>query len=533
MSEVTKLEQDKKLKRQQNIVLAALVAVTVLAVVVCVINYNNGGLGANQSNGVATAETATAETAEADEFNQLVQDGKAIETVAGKLIYKDVSKEYAELEKKYNSYAENGYRNENGYLINNVWDLDNDWRGTLNSYITSLKDMNFDQFNENYRIDTAEFQSRLQAMLLSIGGTLQDYDNEHDAAVGDIATLRFESRVDGTEVYYISGGYAEYELGTDALLSGLDDQVVGHKKGYQFTFDVVADEGTKLETVSGDTIDASGKTISTKAEIVQLQYPRTAEVTNDEIKNYMEALGVSGVTDRAGLEEYIKKSWAAETLWLDLDSTTMWNTRFNSDNDMSEAMAKHLSLVAAAQPEGYDKNGPVYTELNKCINQENYNTLYNMLPDEYKIDLTDDQAILTVYNKNRIQIDEIKDPGVLKYNCSSEYEYQALAKKACVLNYFLNTLDTSMMDHNYQDNSAAESDAADEEIVEGSNSDEVTSEAVESEVVDSSESSESDEVVAESSESSGVSSDIGEDSNEVASESQVADSSENSETVNG
>ena len=53
-------------------------------------------------------------------------------------------------------------------------------------------------------------------------------------------------------------------------MTGLDDQVVGHKKGYQFTFDVVADEGTKLETVSGDTIDASGKTISTRAEIVQL-----------------------------------------------------------------------------------------------------------------------------------------------------------------------------------------------------------------------------------------------------------------------
>ena len=63
------------------------------------------------------------------------------------------------------------------------------------------------------------------------------------------------------------------------------------------------------------------------------------------------------------------------------------------------------------------------------------------MPDEYKIDLTDDQAILAVYNKNRIQRDEITDPGVLKYNCSSEYEYQALAKKACVLNYFLNTLD--------------------------------------------------------------------------------------------
>lgn len=531
MSEVAKLEQDKKLKRQQNIVLAALIAVTVLAVIVCVINYKNGGLGVNQNNDIATAETATAETAETDEFNQLVQDGKAIETVAGKLVYKDVSKEYAQLEKKYNSYAENGYRDENGYLISHVWDLDNDWRGTLNSYITSLKDMNFDQFNENYRIDTAEFQSRLQAMLLSIGGTLQDYDSEHDAAVGDIATLKFESKVDGKEVYYISGGYAEHELGTDALLSGLDDQVIGHKRGYQFTFDVVADEGTKLETVSGDTIDASGKTISTKAEIVQLQYPRTAEVTNDEIKNYMESLGVSGVTDRAGLEEYIKKSWAAETLWLDLDSTTMWNTGFNSDNDMSEAMAKHLSLVAAAQPEGYDKNGPVYTELNKCICQENYNTLYNMLPDEYKIDLTDDQAILAVYNKNRVQIDEITDPGVLKYNCSSEYEYQALAKKACVLNYFLNTLDTSMMDHNYPDNNAAESDAAAEETVESSS--EVTSEAVESEVVDSSESSESDEVVAESSESSGVSSDIGEGSNEVASESQVADSSENSETVNG
>lgn len=516
MSEVTKLEQDKKLKRQQNIVLAALVAVTVLAVVVCVINYKNDGLGANQSNGIATAETATAETAETDEFNQLVQDGKAIETVAGKLVYKDVSKEYAQLEKKYNSYAENGYRDENGYLINHVWDLDNDWRGTLNPYITSLKDMNFDQFGENYRIDTAEFQSRLQAMLLSIGGTLQDYDSEHDAAAGDIATLKFESKVDGKEVYYIAGGYAEYELGTDALLSGLDDQVIGHKRGYQFTFDVVADEGTKLETVSGDTIDASGKTISTKAEIVQLQYPRTAEVTNDEIKNYMEALGVSSVTDRAGLEEYIKKSWAAETLWLDLDSTTMWNTGFNADADMSEALAKHLSLVAAAQPEGYDKNGPVYTELNKCISQENYNTLYNMLPDEYKIDLTDDQAILAVYNKNRIQIDEITDPGVLKYNCSSEYEYQALAKKACVLNYFLNTLDTSMMDHNYQDNNAVESSEVNSDVGEGSESGEVVSgETVESEVTDSSESSESDEVV----------------SNESV-ESQVVDNSENSETVN-
>ena len=512
MSEVTKLEQDKKIKRQQNIVLAALVAITVLAVVVCIINYNKGGLIDDQNNGIATAETATPETAEADEFNQLVQDGKAIETAAGKLIYKDVSKEYAELEKKYNSYAENGYRDENGYLISNVWDLDNDWRGTLNSYITSLKDMNFDQFGENYRIDTAEFQSRLQAMLLSIGGTLQDYDNEHDAAVGDIATLKFESKVNGTEVYYISGGYATYELGTDALLTGLDDQVVGHKKGYQFTFDVVADEGTKLETVSGDTIDASGKTISTRAEIVQLQYPRTSEVTDDEIKSYMETLGVSGVTDRAGLEEYIKKSWAAETLWLDLDSTTMWNTGFNSDTDMSEALAKHLSLVAAAQPEGYDKNGPVYTELNKCISQENYNTLYNMLPDEYKIDLTDDQAILAVYNKNRIQRDEITDPGVLKYNCSSEYEYQALAKKACVLNYFLNTLDIQMMDHNYPDNNAAESSDVSSDIGEGSN--EVASEAVESEEV-ASEAVESEEVASE------------------AVESEVVDSSENSETVNG
>ena len=516
MSEVTKLEQDKKIKRQQNIVLAALVAITVLAVVVCIINYNKGGLIDDQNNGIATAETATPETAEADEFNQLVQDGKAIETAAGKLIYKDVSKEYAELEKKYNSYAENGYRDENGYLISNVWDLDNDWRGTLNSYITSLKDMNFDQFGENYRIDTAEFQSRLQAMLLSIGGTLQDYDNEHDAAVGDIATLKFESKVNGTEVYYISGGYATYELGTDALLTGLDDQVVGHKKGYQFTFDVVADEGTKLETVSGDTIDASGKTISTRAEIVQLQYPRTSEVTDDEIKSYMETLGVSGVTDRAGLEEYIKKSWAAETLWLDLDSTTMWNTGFNSDADMSEALAKHLSLVAAAQPEGYDKNGPVYTELNKCISQENYNTLYNMLPDEYKIDLTDDKAILAVYNKNRIQRDEITDPGVLKYNCSSEYEYQALAKKACVLNYFLNTLDIQMMDHNYPDNNAAESSDVSSDISSdiGEGSNEVVSEAVESEEV-ASEAVESEEVASETVES------------------EVVDSSENSETVDG
>ena len=92
MSEVTKLEQDKKIKRQQNIVLAALVAITVLAVVVCIINYNKGGLIDDQNNGIATAETATPETAEADEFNQLVQDGKAIETAAGKLIYKDVSK---------------------------------------------------------------------------------------------------------------------------------------------------------------------------------------------------------------------------------------------------------------------------------------------------------------------------------------------------------------------------------------------------------------------------------------------------------
>ena len=60
----------------------------------------------------------------------------------------------------------------------------------------------------------------------------------------------------------------------------------------------------------------------------------------------METLGVSGVTDRAGLEEYIKKSWAAETLWLDLDSTTMWNTGFNPDADMSEALAKHLKKKA-------------------------------------------------------------------------------------------------------------------------------------------------------------------------------------------
>lgn len=474
MSEVTKVEQDKKLKRQQNIVMAALIAVTVLAVIMCIVNYDKSGLNGNQIDDIATGETATSETAATDEFNQLVQDGKAIETVAGNLVYKDVSKEYAELTNKYNSYAETGYRDENGYLIQNIWDLDNGWRGTLNSYITSLKDMDFDQFGENYRIDTAEFQSRLNGFLTSIGGTLSDYDYEHDAAAGDIVTLRFDSTVDGKAVYYISGGYAQYELGTDALLNGLDEQVIGNRRGYQFTFDVTADDGTKLETTSGDTIDASGKTIHTKAEIVQIQYRRTAEVTNDEIRSYMEQLGIKGVTDRASLEDYIKFSWAAEILWTDLDSTVLWNTGFSA-GDMNEALAKHLSLVAAAQPEGYDKNGPVYTELNKCIAQENYNTLYNMLPDEYKIDLTDDQAILAVYNKDRIQREEITDPGVLKYNCSSEYEYQALAKKACVLNYFLNTLDISMMDHEYNNQTGSETVENDYTIHE----DDTSSEAVE------------------------------------------------------
>lgn len=287
-------------------------------------------------------------------------------------------------------------------------------------------------------ISNDEKKKEIESFAMRITPPKEISDNDAAVASGDIVDIDFSGRVDGN---LIEGGTAKnfkLEIGSKSFIDTFEDQIIGHKKGDQFTVNVNFPEQYHSEALSGK---------PAIFEVVLNSISRKELPTLDD--EFAKKIGFDSITK---VEDLILDNVKSEyNKWFigSIKNEVLKKIVDKYDFDIPENLIeKDIESKLAKIKETTEKDGKKFDEKSerKALMPEILETyriffLIDKIASDAKIDLSDDKlmqaAFSSGYARKDIQEKFEKDPNfkhylslVVKENeAFNEHIYPKISKK--------------------------------------------------------------------------------------------------------